>query len=75
MDRSRLDFKYFFNAGLDKVTGLCDVEGSDVFEIDDAGERHYLGSINYVMPEEIQEMDDDELNEVFDQNMIFPFYS
>jgi hypothetical protein len=75
MDRDRLEFRYFFNAGLDKVTGLCDVEGSDVYEIDDNGERHYLGSINYVMPDEIAEMDDDELDEVFDQNMIFPFYS
>lgn len=74
MDRSRLEFRYFFNAGIDRVTGDCDVEGSDVFEIDDWGDRRYLGSVPYVFPEDIQEMTDSELEEALDQNMIFPLH-
>lgn len=65
MDRSKLEFKYFFNAGIDKVTGECDVEGSDVFE-----DGHYVGSINYRLPSELSEMDDSELEEIFAENGI-----
>lgn len=65
MDRSKLEFKYFFNAGIDRVTGECDVEGSDVFE-----DGHYVGSINYRLPSELSEMDDFELEEIFAENGI-----
>ena len=30
MDREKLEFRYFFNAGLDRITCECDVEGTDV---------------------------------------------
>lgn len=63
MDRERLEFRYFFNAGLDKVTGICDGEGSDVFERDDSGGLHYIGSLYGYLPEDISEMSDDELEE------------
>ena len=32
MDRSKLTFRYFFNAGFDRETCECDLEGTDVFE-------------------------------------------
>ena len=67
IDRDKLEFRYFFNAGLDKITGICDGEGSDVFEKDNNDELHYLGSINGVHPLEISEMTDDELEELLDE--------
>ena len=63
MDRERLEFRYFFNAGLDKTTGICDGEGSDVFERDDSGGLHYIGSLYGYLPEDISEMSDGELEE------------
>ena len=60
MDREKLYFRYFFNAGLDRVTCECDVEGTDVYY-----EGHYVGSVKWKMPCELAEMTDDELEEVF----------
>ena len=65
MERERLTFKYFFNAGLDRVTCECDVEGTDVYE-----DGHYVGSIKWVLPTEIEGMEDDELNELLLENGI-----
>lgn len=69
MDRNRLEFRYFFNAGLDKTTCQCDVEGSDVFE-----DGHYIGSINWATPSEISEMEDDEVEEFLAENGIMSNY-
>lgn len=63
MNRERLEFRYFFNAGLDKETGICDGEGSDIFERDDSGSLHYIGSLYGYLPGEVSEMTDDELEE------------
>ena len=63
MDRERLEFRSFFNAGPDKVTGICDGEGSDIFERDDSGGLHCIGSLYGYLPEEISEMSDAELEE------------
>ena len=71
MDRERLEFIYFFNAGIDKCTGICDGEGSDVFEIDLMGGKHWIGSLYWVLPSEISLMDDDELEELLTENGIF----
>ena len=60
-----LTFKYFFNAGLDRVTGEVDLEGTDVYE-----DGHYIGSVNWTMPEELEEMSDEELEQVFLENGI-----
>ena len=65
MDREKLEFRYFFNAGIDRVTCECDVEGSDVFY-----EGHYVGSVKWVLPPELSEMDDDELEEHLASNGI-----
>jgi hypothetical protein len=71
MNRDRLEFKYFFNAGLDKTTGICDGEGSDVYERDDSGGLHYIGSLYNYLPEEISEMTDAELDEAMVTSGIF----
>lgn len=63
MDRERLEFRYFFNAGLDKETGILDGEGSDIFERDDSGDLHYIGSLYGYVPSEVSEMTDDEFEE------------
>jgi hypothetical protein len=65
MDREKLEFKYFFNAGLDRVTCECDVEGTDVFE-----DGHYIGSVKWKYPEELEAMSDEELEEEFAWNGI-----
>lgn len=69
MNREHLEFKYFFNAGIDKVTCECDVEGTDVYE-----DGHYIGSIKWKLPTEVSAMDDDELEELFAENEIFSNY-
>lgn len=71
MNREKLEFKYFFNAGLDKVTGICDGEGSDVYERDDSGGLHYIGSLYGYLPEEISGMTDSELDEAMVTSGIF----
>ena len=71
MNRDRFEFKYFFNAGLDKTTGICDGEGSDVYERDDSGGLHYIGSLYNYLPEEISEMTDAELDEAMVTSGIF----
>ena len=63
MDRERLEFRYFFNAGLDRTTGILDGEGSDIFERDDSGGLHYIGSLYGYVPSEVSEMTDDEFEE------------
>lgn len=65
MDREKLTFKYFFNAGIDRTTGEWDVEGSDIFF-----DGHYVGSVNWKTPDELEEMTDDELEEEFACNGI-----
>lgn len=65
MNREEFTFRYFFNAGIDRVTCQCDVEGSDVFQ-----NGHYIGSLNWVHPMDIAEMTDDELEELFKENGI-----
>lgn len=65
MDRSKLWFRYFFNAGLDRHTCECDVEGTDVYY-----DEQYVGSVNWKLPDELEEMTDDELEEVFNENEI-----
>ena len=73
MDKEKLEFRYFFNAGLDKATGICDGEGTDIYERDDSDvfyEGHYVGSVKWVLPDELSEMEDDELEGLFVWNGI-----
>jgi hypothetical protein len=66
MDKKKLEFRYFFNAGLDKATGICDGEGTDIYERDDTGDLHYVGSLYGYLPEEISGMTESELDEVME---------
>ncbi len=68
--RDGYGFRYFFNAGLDKRTGQCDQEGSDVFEKDKNGGWHYIGTINNSLPEDIEEMSDCEFHYCLEENFI-----
>ena len=56
--RERLEFRYFFNAGLDKATGICDGEGSDVFYVEPDGSERYLGALYDFTPADVAEMSD-----------------
>lgn len=58
MDRDKLIFRYFFNPGLDKETGICDGEGCNIMKLDDEGNEEYVGSIYGVLPGDISGMDD-----------------
>ena len=80
-NRGKYYFRYFFNAGYDKSTNECDLEGSDVFELDDdytlyIGDEvdyskcHYIGMIKWVLPSEISDMEDDEVEDLFINNNI-----
>ena len=64
-NREDFEFRYFFNAGLDKITCQCDAEGSDVYY-----KGHYIGSIYWVCPSDISQMEDDEVEELFKENGI-----
>jgi hypothetical protein len=65
INRDNLTFKEFFNAGIDRMTGEVDVEGTDVFQ-----DGYYAGSIKYVSPGEIALMTDEELEEKLLENGI-----
>ena len=64
--RGGYEFDYFFNAGLDKRTLECDVEGVDVLE-----NGHYIGSINWKSEQDILDLTDQEFAEVLAENGIF----
>ena len=71
-NRERLFYSYFFNAGLDRYTGICDGGGSDIFELDSDGGERYLGSLFGYMPEEITRMSDDEFREAMVTSFVPP---
>lgn len=66
MDRDKFKFDYFFNAGIDYETGLCDAEGSDVWYNQGdhrVGRWKYIGSLYGFTPGDVSEMTDEELEE------------
>lgn len=69
--RDGLIFRYFFNAGLDKETMVCDGEGSDVYELDDYGGEHWIGDVYGYTPSEILDLTDSELDELLAEHGIF----
>lgn len=66
MEIDEFEFRYFFNAGLDRRTFQCDVEGSDVYRY-----GHYIGSVPWKMPDELEALDDEELTIVLAENGIY----
>lgn len=65
MNRGRLSFRYFFNAGYDPETNETDLEGTDVFQ-----DGHYVGMLRWVVPTDIIDMDDEELEQTLIENNI-----
>lgn len=69
--RGKYMFRYFFNAGLDKETLDCDLEGISVFE-EHNGDYHFLADIPTSKTiSDIEDMTDDEINEFLTENGIF----
>ena len=64
-------FRYFFNAGYDKVTGLCDAEGTDVFTLDENGGLHYVQSAYGILPADIMDKTEEEFDNFLAEYAIF----
>ena len=60
-------FKDYFNAGLNKKTGVCDEEGVDVFDEDT---NEYIDNIVGVSTDEIELMDESEFIKLLEDNYI-----
>lgn len=60
-----LDLRYFFNAGYDRETNECDLEGTDVFD-----DGHYIGSVKWYTPTDLNGMGTEEIYEIFVENGI-----
>lgn len=65
--RGGYGLRYFFNAGLDKRTGVCDEEGTDFFDEDT---NEWLGSVSGVTPDEIEEMGENEFQTLLEENYL-----
>lgn len=57
----------YFNAGLDKRTGICDEEGVEFYD-EDSGQ--YIGNVVGVSSYEIEEMDELEFARLLDDNYL-----
>lgn len=60
-------FKDYFNAGLDKKTGICDDEGVDIYDEDT---NKYIDSISGVSTDEIELMDEQDFVKLLEDNYI-----
>ena len=69
--RNGYGFRYFFNAGLDKRTGICDGEGVDCYIIDEAGNYHFTQEVYDVTLEDIENMTDKEFDEFLVEYEVF----
>jgi len=58
-------FRYFFNAGYDRITNECDLEGVDVYKDD-----HYIGMLKWVLPSDLKGMEEEEIEHLFELNGI-----
>lgn len=65
--RGGYGLRYFFNAGLDKRTGICDEEGTEFYDEDT---EEYIGQVSGVSPEEIEEMTEEEFQNLLEDNYI-----
>ena len=62
--RHDVEMRYFFNAGLDKATGICDGEGTDFVNVHPDGSEELLGSLYGYTPGEVSRMSDIEFEQV-----------
>jgi hypothetical protein len=71
LERDGYGFRYFFNAGFDKATGMCDAEGVEVYEIDAKGEPRYTGVVFNKTIENVQDMNDNEFSRMIDKVSVY----
>lgn len=65
-------FRYFFNAGINPDTCVCDEEGIDVFAADAQANWHHIASIPTSKTiQDLEDMTEDELDEFLTENGIF----
>ena len=65
--RGGYGLRYFFNAGLNRETCICDEEGTEFYD-EDTGD--YIGQVNNITPEEIEEMTEEEFQQLLEDNYI-----
>ena len=65
--RGGYGLRYFFNAGLNRETGVCDEEGTEFYD-DETGE--YVGQVENLTPSEIEEMGESEFQQLLEDNYI-----
>ena len=58
------NFRYFFDADVDD-TGHIDIEGTDAYDIED----NWIRSIDFVLPVEIEELNDEEFDDFVDKHI------
>ena len=75
MDRKDMDtfrggygLRYFFNAGFNRETLICDEEGTDFYDEDTL---EYVGSVSGYSPTEIEEMTEEEFDKLLTDNNIW----
>ena len=61
-------FRETFDAGLDKETCQCDIEGVDVYDFNN---DELIGHVDWVVPSKIEDMDDEEFYDFLDENNIY----
>lgn len=68
MKRNNLSFTY-------SHTAEGDVEATHIWELDNLGNYHLIGSIQGITPTDIEQYTDEELEELLNENFIIPNYS
>jgi len=72
LEKNGYGFRYFFDAGIDRITGACDRSGVTVYEKDRKGNWHYAGEIANGMDTcDIEDLTDEELNDLLIEYGIF----
>lgn len=67
--RDNYIFRYFFDADCEDRCHT-DVEGSSVYELDSNGGKHFLQCIDFVTPDQIEDMTDAEFDNFLIENCI-----
>ena len=65
--RGGYGLRYYFNAGLDKRTGICDEEGTTFYD-EETGQP--IGEVSGITPDEIEDRTEDEFSQLLDDNYL-----
>lgn len=66
--RGGYHLRYFFNAGLNRETLICDEEGTEFY---DEVSEEYIGQVDGYLPSDLMEMSDEEFWEILAENGIY----